>query len=153
MKMTAQEEIRNLRKVPLFQNLKLSELRMLSLVMKNVIFEVGELILKEGDEGDEAYIIHSGRVKVYREAAAGNVVPLNELGSGEMFGEMALFGDGFRTASVKAIEETLVGVMTKETWVEILLEFPEIAVEMLKVQTQRFLRSENRWIELMNHQT
>lgn len=149
MKITIQEEIQNLKKVPLFQNLKPSELRIISLSMENFIFEAGEVIVNEGDEGDEAYIIYSGQVEVYRALAAGKVVSLNLLGPGEIFGEIALFGDGFRSASVKAIEETIVGVMKKEKLYEIIREFPDIAIEMLRVQTQRFSRAENRLMGLI----
>jgi CRP/FNR family transcriptional regulator len=147
MKITTQEEIQNLKRVPLFQNLKPSELKIISLSMENFIFEAGEVIVNEGDEGDEAYIIYSGQVEVYKTLAAGRVVSLNLLGPGEIFGEIALFGDGFRSASVKAIQETLVGVIKKEKLYEIIREFPDMAIEMLKVQTQRFLRSESRLME------
>ncbi len=150
MKITTQEEIQNLKRLPLFQNLKPSELKIISLSMENFIFETGEVIVNEGDEGDEAYIIYSGQVEVYKTLAAGKVVSLNVLGPGEIFGEIALFGDGFRSASVKAIQETLVGVIKKETLYEIIREFPDMAIEMLKVQTQRFLRSESRLMESIN---
>lgn len=149
MKITSQEEIQNLRKVPLFQNLKPSELKIISLSMKNFIFEAGEVIVREGDEGDEAYIIYSGQVKVYRTLNHDHSFILIELGPGEMFGEMALFGDGLRNASVKAVKETLVGVISKERLYEIIREFPDIAIGILKIQTQRFSRAENLLMEFI----
>jgi CRP/FNR family transcriptional regulator len=149
MKITTQEEIQNLRKVPLFQNLKPSELKIISLSMKNFIFEAGEVIVREGDEGDEAYIIYSGQVKVYRSLNHDHSFSLIELGPGEMFGEMALFGDGLRNASVKAVKETLVGVISKERLYEIIREFPDIAIGILKIQTQRFSRAENLLMEFI----
>lgn len=149
MKITIDEEIQQLKKVPLFQNLKPAELKIISLSMENCIFQTGDVIVNERDEGDEAYIIYSGRVEIYRTVANGKLVSLNFLGPGEIFGEMALFGDGFRTASVKAVRETVVAVMTKEKMYDILREFPEIGIEMLKVQTQRFSRVENRLMELL----
>jgi CRP/FNR family transcriptional regulator len=149
VKITIDEEIQQLKKVPLFQNLKPAELKIISLSMENCIFQTGDVIVNERDEGDEAYIIYSGRVEIYRTVANGKLVSLNFLGPGEIFGEMALFGDGFRTASVKAVRETVVAVMTKEKMYDILREFPEIGIEMLKVQTQRFSRVENRLMELL----
>jgi CRP/FNR family transcriptional regulator len=149
VKITIDEEIQQLKKVPLFQNLKPPELKIISLSMENCIFQTGDVIVNERDEGDEAYIIYSGRVEIYRTLANGKLISLNFLGPGEMFGEMALFGDGFRTASVKAIRETVVAVMTKEKMYVILREFPDIGIEMLKVQTQRFSRVENRLMELL----
>ncbi len=148
MKITTQEEIQNLKKAVLFRNLKASELKIISLSMEYFIFEAGEVIVNEGDEGDEAYIIYSGQAEVYRALGAGKVVSLSFLGPGEIFGEMALFGDGFRIASVKAIDETIVGVIKKERLYEIIRQFPDIAIEMLRVQTQRFSRAQNRLMEL-----
>ena len=148
MKLTAEKEIQYLRKTPLFQSLKSDELKIVSLAMQNVIYEQGEMIINEGDEGDEAYIIYSGEVEVFR-LLEGKTVILNKLGEGEMFGELALFGEGFRSASVKANKETLVGVISKEKLYEIIREFPDIAIQILKVQTQRFSRTENRLMGLL----
>jgi CRP/FNR family transcriptional regulator len=149
MKITTEEELQKLRNVPLFRKLKPSELKIVALSMETFIFGAGEVIVQEGDEGDEAYIIYSGQVKVYRALNQERSVILNELGPGEMFGEMALFGDGWRTASVQAVRETLVGVISKERLYEIIREFPDIALGMLKIQTQRFSRAENLLLDFI----
>jgi len=148
MKLTTEKEIQYLRKTPLFQSLKSDELKIVSLAMRNVIYEQGEMIINEGDEGDEAYIIYSGEVEVFR-LLEGKTVIMNKLGEGEMFGELALFGEGFRSASVRASKETLVGVISKEKLYEIIREFPDIAIQILKVQAQRFSRTENRLMEFL----
>jgi CRP-like cAMP-binding protein len=144
MRIIRKEEIQLLKTVPLFRKLKEDELEIIVLTTKNIIYEPQEVIFNEGDEGDEAYIICSGQVEVFRKAADGKVVIVNKLGQGCLFGELALFGNGFRTASVKAIEETLVSVISKEKLYEIIRAFPEIAIEMLRVITERFAQTENR---------
>lgn len=149
MKIAIEEEIRLLRKVLLFQNLKPAELKIISLAMENFIYDKNEVILHEGDEGDEAFVIYSGKVEVYKRSPDGKELYLNSLGPGEIFGELAIFGEGFRSASVKAVTETLVGAITKEKLFEIMREFPEIAIELLKVQTQRFFRAENRLMQFL----
>ncbi len=149
MKTSAKTEIERLKSVPLFQNLNSLELSVISLAMENFIFEGGEIIFQEGDEGEEAYIILSGEVEVYKTPALGNPVRLNVLGQGEIFGELALFGDGIRSASVRALKETLVGTLTKEKLYEIIHEFPNVAIQMLMVQTRRFHRAEKRLMELL----
>jgi len=149
MKLTTEKEIQYLRKAPLFQNLKLEELKIISLATENFIYEEGEIIFNEGDEGDQAYIIYSGEVEVFRSQEGAKPVMLNKLGEAEMFGELALFGEGFRSASVRAVKETLVGLIRKDRLYEIIREFPDIAIQMLKVQTQRFFRTENRLMGLL----
>ncbi len=149
MKTSATTEIQSLKSVPLFQSLKPMELSVISLAMENVIFEAGEIIIQEGDEGEEAYIILSGEVEVYNLLGAEGTVTLDVLTRGEIFGEMALFGDGSRSASVKALRETLAGMLTKEKLYGIIQEFPDIAIQMLKVQTRRFRRAEKRLLECL----
>jgi len=114
MKITLAEEIKFLRNVPLFSKMNPEELKILALTTDTVIYEDGEVIFTEGDEGNEACIIYSGSVEVYRRSTEGKLIPLNMLGPGEMFGELALFGTGVRTASVKAAEETTVAMISKE---------------------------------------
>lgn len=144
MKISLAGEIQMLKAVPLFRSLKEDELRIVALTTENVIYEPGEWILREGDEGDEAFIIYSGTVKVYRKTAAGASALLNTLGPGGMFGELALFGTGLRTASVQAVEETLVSVIAKDKLYEIIRSFPDVAIVMLRVLTERFARAEDR---------
>ncbi len=150
MKIRTQEKIQRLKETTLFRSLKPQDLEILALMMKDFIYDEGEVIVHEGDGGDEAYVIYSGKVEVYR-AVSGGAVTLNSLGPGELFGELALFGEGFRSASVKAVEQTAIGVITKEKLYDLIREFPEVGLEMLKVQTQRFYKAENKLLRLLNN--
>ena len=152
MKITLQREIQLLKTASLFHTLKEEELRIIALTTENIIYEPSEVIVNEGDEGSEAYIIYSGYVEVYRKAENGKQISLNKMGPGGMFGELALFGNGLRTASVKAVEETLVSVLSKEKLYEIIRAFPDIGIEMLKVITERFAQAENRLMMSIAHE-
>ena len=68
-------------------------------------FEAGELIFKAGENGDTLAVIASGSVRIEKPRADGTVIPLARLHEGEFFGEMALLGDGLRTANVVAESE------------------------------------------------
>ena len=141
-----------LKTVSLFHTLKERELKIITLTIENIIYEPWEVIVNEGDEGSEAYIIYTGYVEVYRKAGDGKLISLNKMGPGGMFGELALFGNGYRTASVKAVEDTLVSVISKEKLYEIIRAFPDIAIEMLKAITERFAKVENRLMRSMTHE-
>ena len=69
-------------------------------------FKVGETIFSEGDPGDWAYIIESGRVEVAI-SIDGHSFPLHVLTSGDILGEMAVMDTAPRSASAKALEETV----------------------------------------------
>ncbi|ESA36734.1 diguanylate phosphodiesterase [Leptolyngbya sp. Heron Island J] len=69
-------------------------------------FQRGETIFSEGDPGDWAYIIESGRVEV-AVSVDGRLIPLRILTSGDVLGEMAVMDTAPRSASAKALEETV----------------------------------------------
>lgn len=78
-----------------------------------VSYEAGDPIITEGDEGDAAYIIVSGRCEVFQDVDGQRRV-LREMGPGEVFGEAAVLSPGPRTASVIASEPTSVLVIDRD---------------------------------------
>lgn len=65
-------------------------------------FQKGEYIFREGDRGNKLFIITSGEVEIFKNVAD-EEVPLITLKQGSVFGEMALVGGGYRTASARAV--------------------------------------------------
>ena len=76
-------------------------------------FEPGDVIFREGDPGDAAYLILSGLVKITRQHKKIRMV-LNQLGADQIFGEMAIITGEPRTATATALEPTEVFVITEE---------------------------------------
>jgi serine/threonine-protein kinase len=74
-------------------------------------FDAGETIIREGEQGDAAYIIVAGRCDVQKEMPSGTET-LMSMGPGAVFGEMAIMTEGPRTATVVASEPTTVLVVT-----------------------------------------
>ncbi|MEZ4238299.1 MAG: cyclic nucleotide-binding domain-containing protein [Myxococcota bacterium] len=71
-------------------------------------YEAGEAVVTEGEPGDEAFLIRSGRCRVHSRSAG----DIRELGPGEVFGELAvLSADGRRTSSVSALT-----ALARSTW-------------------------------------
>ena len=81
----------------------------------------GSIICNEGDIADKVYLILSGKVKVYKNDIDGNEKELATLEKGNMFGEMALFDKGFRSASVKCIEPSQLMIFEGDKFLELLL--------------------------------
>ena len=71
--------------------------------------------MRQGDPGNCAYLIQSGTVSVYTEKD-GKKVEHARLGAGEIFGEMALVFDEPRSASVKAVKDTSLIILTREAF-------------------------------------
>jgi len=86
----------------ILKNLSYSEAKKLVLLGSIRKVSAREYIFHQGEKGEEMYLILSGRVKVLAEGETGEVKVLNTLENGELFGEMALLGEGVRTAAVHA---------------------------------------------------
>lgn len=81
------------------------------------IYKPGEMIVREGEEGDEAYIIRSGKCRVFK-TVDGKEIERRIIGIGEVFGETSVFTGKPRSASVEAIDEVAVAVVTKHHFEE-----------------------------------
>jgi ABC-type lipoprotein export system ATPase subunit len=79
--------------------------------VKPQTFPSGANIIREGEVGDKFYILLDGKADVYIKEPGGSELVVNQLGRGQYFGEMALLGNGIRTATVKASAEGAVSVV------------------------------------------
>jgi len=94
-------------------------------------FKAGETIFQEGDVGDEAYVIESGRVAIYKMIKASKVV-LGEVQESGVFGEMALIDDEPRMASAEASEDTICLVLPKAALKSQLNRTPDLVILVLE---------------------
>lgn len=125
-----------LKKVPLFEGLNKKNLEIIAKVATPRHFNEGEIILRQGENGTGFFMIESGTVKVYRETHEGRV-HLNELGPGDFFGEMALFDETPRSATVVSTSPITCYVITSWSFKDALEDAPTIAVQMLPVIVRR----------------
>lgn len=93
--------------------------------------EKGALLLEEGIEGSHMIFIFSGRVRVFKRAWSGDLVPLAMVGPGAVLGEMSLIDGEHRFASCLAHEAVEFGVLTREDLNEILLAHPRLGNKLL----------------------
>ena len=77
-------------------------------------FNKGEVIFNEGDEGDCAYLIDSGRVEILVEGLDGEKTPVAILGVGDIFGEMSIIDGADRTATAIALDSCELVEVSKE---------------------------------------
>lgn len=75
--------------------------------LERLRFPAGTIIFDQGDPGDAAYIVRSGRVRVFQ-VNEGQRVEIGEMGPGDIFGEMAVLDRGRRSASAVAVEDCVV---------------------------------------------
>lgn len=100
------------------------------------IFPRGGLLMKEGETGEEAYLIMKGKVQVIKERG-GNKIVLGTLGEGDIVGEMALISKEPRSASVEALEKTEVSILTKNLLSQHLKKLPPFMEKIVSAITER----------------
>lgn len=133
-----------LKKIPLFMHLTLEQLKAMSEIMEERTYNVGDIIFEEGAPAGDFYCIVRGKVQVVKKDAAGHSIILTELGEERYFGEMALFDDHPRSATVIAVEETLVYKMSRDNFINIIYDKPDIAIEMCKYLSQKLREKEEK---------
>jgi CRP/FNR family transcriptional regulator, cyclic AMP receptor protein len=90
---------------------------------RRVAFAAGVAIFNEGEPGDAAYVVESGRVTVFKTVKQRRV-DIGEIGPGGIFGEMALIDDHPRMASARADEDTVCVIVGKDRLTEQLARAP-----------------------------
>lgn len=108
----------------------------------------GTVIFREGDAGDCAYVIESGRVLVYLTKDT-EEIPISILGVGEIFGEMSLIDNLSRSASVRCIEDCVVTLVTRDQMLQRFQGSDGLVQLLLKVLMTRLRRNNlaisNQW--------
>jgi serine/threonine-protein kinase len=99
-------------------------------------FEPGDFLMKEGEAGEQAYLILTGRVEVLKQANGGPVV-LGNLRPGDLVGEMSLIAPGPRSASVRAVEPTEVAVLTRARVEENFKRLPPYVGKIVSALSER----------------
>jgi len=128
-----------LRKIHLFHDLKDDQLLQIAEKFSEKSFDADVLILEQGAPVDRFYLIYSGKVRVHRRRE-GRDQELATLVSGDYFGEMEIFGkSGTRSASVSALEPTLVLHISSDEFTEILKAHPNIKPNIEVAITSRKL--------------
>jgi eukaryotic-like serine/threonine-protein kinase len=79
------------------------------------LFQPGQVIIREGDVGDKAYMIVSGKCRAFRTTETGDQETVATMGAGDVFGELALLLEEPRAASVDAVDRVTVLVLDKKT--------------------------------------
>jgi len=135
-----------LQNVPIFSELGRRDLGRLAKLMVPRAVKGGEVIIKEGDQAAGFFVVSSGKLEAVRGDGASEQ-RLATYGSGDFFGEMALF-EGFpRSATVRAIEDSECLAMTRWDFMAEMKNHPEIAVGMLPVLVRRLRDADARATE------
>ena len=141
-----------LAQVPAFGELGPAELGAVAAVAVPRRFSAGEAVFREGDASSTCYIVRSGHARAIREHLDGRQLTLATFGPGELFGELAMFDDELRSATVEAIDELEALAILGDDMRRLMRDHAEIAVK-LAVALVRRLRDTNDRLARQSFQT
>ena len=134
------ELIHQIARIPLFQGLDRKHYDELAMIVTDQVFQKGESIFDEEDEGTGFFVVLSGRVKVFKLSPEGKEQILHIFGPGEPFGEVAVFTGRKYPASAEALEETRAFFFARKEFMDLIRRDPSLALNMLAVLSQRLRR-------------
>jgi CRP/FNR family transcriptional regulator len=141
-----------LARVPVFEELTEDDLRRVAEVSVPRGFSAGDVVFREGDDSDTCYVVQSGHARALREHVDGRQIALATFGPGDIFGELAMFDDERRSATVEAIDALeVVGILGPDMR-RLMREHPDIAVQ-LSIALGRRLRAANERLARQSFQT
>ena len=152
MAASAEETAALLGRVPVFEALRPEDLVRVADVAVPRSFRGGEVVFREGDDSDTCYVVRSGHARAVREHADGRQITLATFGPGDFFGELAMFDDERRSATVEAVDALDVLGIPGVDMRALLTRHPEIAVKLV-IALGRRLRAANERLDRQSFQT
>jgi len=107
-------------------------------------YEPGQIVFREGDASDTCYIVRSGRARAVREHPDGRTITLATFGTGDIFGELAMFEDELRSATVEAVQRTSAVAVLGPDMRRLMAEHPQIAIRLLAALGRRLRETNDR---------
>jgi CRP-like cAMP-binding protein len=134
------EEVALLRRIPLFANIEAVKLKLLAFTSRRLTYEANQILFHQGAEGDAAYVIIDGTADILVDTPQGRV-SIAKAERNAIVGEIAILCDVPRTATVQALTRLETLRIDKQQFLKLIQEFPELAIEMLKVLGLRLMHT------------
>ncbi len=134
--MSLDQEVNILRKIPLFANIEPAKLKLMAFASERMTYRDGQPVVRQGEPGDAAYVILDGEADVTVETPSGPL-KVASLGRNDIVGDIAILIDIPRTATVTANGDLATLKLTKELFFQLVNDFPEMAIEVMRVLATR----------------
>ena len=147
--MSLKEEVELLQRIPFFAHIEPAKLKLLAFTSERVGFDPGQVLFKQGDMGDAAYIIIEGDAEVLVDTVGGQAV-VATLGKNAFVGEIAILCDVPRTATVRAKGRVVALRISKELFMRLITEFPQMAIAIMRELAHRLEMTNQRLREALS---
>lgn len=130
-KVTRERLITFLLETPMFEKLEPSELMEIIHIVKTEQYKAGDVVFREGDQGDAWFVLYRGAVVVFKHGATGEK-KITELGPQACFGEISILDGSPRSATIRASEDSVVFRVPRDAFNELTGEGHLVAYKLLQ---------------------
>ncbi len=141
-----------LAQVPVFEALEPPDLERVAQVSVTRRFAPQQTIFREGDASDTCYVVRTGHARAIREHTDGRSITLAHFGPGDIFGELAMFDDERRSATVQTLDDVEAIAIAGSDMRRLLREHPDISVKLV-IALGRRMREANERLTRQSFQT
>jgi CRP-like cAMP-binding protein len=126
-----------LKRVPLFAGASRRQLVSIATMMDEIVVAPGSVLVRQGRQGHSFYIVVEGRAEAVSEG-----VSMAEFSSGDFFGEISMIDRGPATATVTALTETTLMVLSHDQFRRLLQSDPALEVAVTRARRERLARNQ-----------
>ena len=134
--MSIEEEVEILRNIPMFRKIDPTKLKLMAFASERLMFKPDQVLVRQGELGDAAFIIVEGTAEVLIDTPDGPVA-VARLKRNDIIGEIAILCDVPRTATVQAVDQLTALKITKELFFRMVSEFPDMGIEIMRSLAHR----------------
>ncbi|MFY9175167.1 MAG: Crp/Fnr family transcriptional regulator [Peptococcia bacterium] len=141
-----------IKSVPIFKELNQDEMLEIAHITSARTYKKGEMVYMAGNEGGTLFVLHTGRVKIFRLNASGKEQVIRIIGPGEFMGELSLFSSVPLTDNAEVLEASTMCVIEGKKLKELMAKYPSIAFKVMEELSRRLEKVENL-VEAINLNT
>jgi len=139
-----QENLATLREIDFFSELPLDLLKIIAYLCAREKYKEGDFLFNKGEDDGQAFYIISGRAGLMYDSENSKPHMIHEYGPGKFIGGLSLIGKMRRLFSLKAVEDTLCLVLTREKFSKAIAQFPDITPRLFQAVITRILSWEEK---------
>ncbi len=140
-----QQDVDLLRNVPLFRNLDAAKLKLLAFTSERLTYSAGDSLFSQGDSDDSAYVIIEGEADIIINTPGGPIT-VATVKQNDWVGEIAILCDVPRTATITASSKLTTLRISKDVFLQLIMQFPQMSVEVMRELAFRLERT-NRQLQ------
>ena len=130
--------------VPIFSNLSQPEVLEVAGITRARTYEKGQAIYNARDNKEKLYVVHTGKVKIYRLSPAGKEQVIRLVGPGQFFGELNLFSPQASAEYALALEQSTMCVIEGARIKNLMALHPSIGLKVMEELSRRLDKAESR---------